>query len=255
MDLDDPSARLHALETQCAQLRQQLEEVTRSRDDFLATVSHELRSPLTGMLLQMEMLQRSVRRDAGVPAVTTERLTRLQGQMRRYARRATTLLDASRLAGGGLQLHLEPLNLSVHCEVVLQDFQPEIEHAQTTLQADIEPDVTGEWDSVAMEQILANLVSNALKYGNGRPVQVTLKSEGATARFEVKDEGVGISEADLNRVFERFERVATTRHKPGFGVGLWVVRQLVEAMQGRILVSSAPGKGTTFTVILPRATH
>lgn len=243
--------RIRELETRCARLQQENEELARSRDDFLATVSHELRSPLTGMTLQLDTILRAATRSDTVPIAIQERIGRLQSQMRRFVRRATTLLDASRLASGNLQLHPETLDLSAHLQAILQDFQTESEHARAPVQIAVQPHVVGQWDAVAVEQVITNLVSNAIKYGNEQPVRIRLTSDGAVAKLEVADRGIGISAADLARVFDRFERLTTARSKPGFGVGLWVVRQLVEAMAGQITVSSTPNEGSTFTVTLP----
>jgi signal transduction histidine kinase len=113
--------------------------------------------------------------------------------------------------------------------------------------------VRGIWDRIALEQITDNLLSNAIKYGAGQPIEITLMSDGKTASLRVQDNGIGISEADQARIFGRFERAVTRRAHGGFGIGLWVVRQLVDAMGGDIAVLSKPGSGSTFTVTLPIA--
>jgi signal transduction histidine kinase len=139
---------------------------------------------------------------------------------------------------------------------VVRDLATEAERAGCELCLSIEPGVIGMWDRVAIEQITMNLMSNAIKYGAGRPVEVTVKSTGEDATIEVRDRGAGISEVDRSRIFERFERAVVTRRlKPGFGLGLWITRQLVVAHQGEITVESQPGVGSVFTASLPRAIH
>ena len=113
--------------------------------------------------------------------------------------------------------------------------------------------VIGTWDRLALEQVTENLLSNALKFGAGKPVAVALRADGRAARLAVRDRGIGISDADRARVFGRFERAVARREHGGFGVGLWLVNQLVTAMGGTIAVEGAPGEGTTFTVMLPLA--
>jgi len=107
------------------------------------------------------------------------------------------------------------------------------------------------WDPVAAEQVAENLVSNAIKFGAGKPVTIALRSDGRTARLAVRDRGIGISAQDRARIFGRFERAVANREQGGFGVGLWLVNRLVVAMGGTVAVESAPGEGSTFTVALP----
>ena len=119
------------------------------------------------------------------------------------------------------------------------------------VESSIEGEVFGLLDQLAVEQVADNLLSNAVKYGAGEPIEVSLVRNGAEARCTVRDHGIGISEDDQARIFGAFERAVTRREQGGFGIGLWVVRQLVDTMHGQILVTSRPGQGSTFTVILP----
>jgi signal transduction histidine kinase len=112
--------------------------------------------------------------------------------------------------------------------------------------------VVGSWDRLRLEQVLTNLVTNALRYGRERPVEVRVEGTPAVARLQVCDEGIGIPEESQERIFGRFERAASGRNYGGLGLGLWLTRQLVEAMQGCVSVQSRPGEGSTFTVELPR---
>jgi signal transduction histidine kinase len=125
------------------------------------------------------------------------------------------------------------------------------ERSGCRLEPSIEGEVSGLLDQLAVEQIADNLLSNAVKYGAGEPIEVSLVRNGTKAQLTVQDHGIGISEEDRARIFGAFERAVTRREQGGFGIGLWVVRQLVDAMHGEIHVTSRPAEGSTFTVTLP----
>jgi signal transduction histidine kinase len=119
----------------------------------------------------------------------------------------------------------------------------------------LDPEARGYWDRTALEQIAGNLVSNAIKYGAGRPVEVSVQADPTTAALTVRDHGPGIAEADRERIFQRFERAVSSAERSGFGVGLWIARQLAVAHGGDIAVASVPGLGSVFTATLPRGIH
>ena len=111
--------------------------------------------------------------------------------------------------------------------------------------------LVGRWDTQRLEQVVINLLTNALKYGAGKPVHLRLAAEGERARLSVRDEGIGIAAEDQGRIFERFERAVSDRHFGGLGLGLYICRQIVDALGGTIAVRSTPGEGSTFEVVLP----
>jgi signal transduction histidine kinase len=167
-----------------------------------------------------------------------ERLTGLVGR----------LLDVSRISAGRLTLDLEAMDLAEVARDVAGRF-PEAESHQITIDAPTA--IEGRWDRLRVEQVITNLLSNAVTYGEGRPITITVRCVGARAEIVVADQGIGIAPEALSRIFERFERAASGRQYGGLGLGLWIVRQLVEAMDGSIGVESALGRGSTFTVRLP----
>jgi signal transduction histidine kinase len=112
--------------------------------------------------------------------------------------------------------------------------------------------VMGRWDRLRLEQICSNLLSNAVRYGLGNPIDITVTTQGATAVLEIRDRGLGIPADELEIIFERFERGSRSRQTGGFGVGLWVVKKLCRALGGDVEVQSKPGQGSTFTITLPR---
>jgi signal transduction histidine kinase len=236
-----------------ARLFHEAQEAIRVRDEFLSIASHELKTPLTPLQLHLHRLQRTVA-SAGGETVPTEQVARVvdvaQRQTRRLARLVNELLDISRIRLGRLELHREQMNLGeVVREVVarLAD-EPTWLAGQHTLH--VEGAVTGWWDPSRLEQVVGNLLSNAVRYGQGKPVDVTVREREGAAWLVVRDRGIGIAPEALQRIFERFERAAS-RNYGGLGLGLYITRQIVEAHGGTISVESELGVGSTFTVKLP----
>ena len=231
----------------------QLNTAVQARDAFIAVVAHELRNPMTPIRGQVELLQ-TLARNEGASHRLVERLARLQLAVESYIRRATTLLETTRLAAGHLRLSPAQLNLSALVHELVETYRPAATRAGCVLQAAVEEDITGSWDRVALEQVTENLLSNALKYGAGAPVEVSLATDNTRVRLVVRDQGPGIKDEYQQRIFAPFEQVALGgERRAGFGIGLWVVRQLVEAMDGSIEVASVAGEGSAFTVHLPRS--
>ncbi|KMO31351.1 histidine kinase [Methylobacterium variabile] len=237
-----------ALRREVAALRRALAE----RDAFLAGVAHELRNPMTPILGQVERLVGAVEREAPEGRVA-QGLVQLRWLVERYVRRATTLLDVSRAQTGQLALLAAPVTLAEVVDEVVASLSPMAAHAGSAITVAVPDDLVLSCERLALDQILDNLITNAIKYGDAGPITVAADREAAEARIRVSDTGIGIGEADQARIFERFERaVADPGTAPtGFGVGLWLVRRLAEAMGGGVAVHSRPGEGATFTVTLP----
>src|SRR5947209_923619 len=187
----------------------------------------------------------------GVPAGLVHGLELLEGLVNAYLRRATALLEAARASSGKLNLQTAEVDLSALIRQVTANLQPLAESAGCQVRITVEDGVSARCDPTAIEHILENLLSNAIRFGPGRPVEVSFASDGESGRLSVRDEGVGISDCDQALIFERFHRSRRVKPNGGFGVGLWVTRQLVRAMQGEISVSSRRGAGSAFTVKLP----
>jgi signal transduction histidine kinase len=134
---------------------------------------------------------------------------------------------------------------------VLGQYKEELDRAGCSLHLRTDAGVIGRWDRLRVDQVVSNLLSNAIKYGPGRPVEVDLQRLGKSARLVVRDHGIGISAQDQERIFQRFERAVSIQHYGGFGLGLWISRQLVDNLGGSIAVHSEPGLGSTFVVELP----
>ena len=232
-----------------------LTEAVEARDAFLAVAAHELRNPMTPIIGRIQILARAVRR----PDFQVERLVQgldeIEWLITRYLKRANVLLDVSRITSGKLALERLPVDVCEVAREVIENFSPLRRHAGSDLTLDLpgEPVVVS-GDRLAIEEILDNLVSNAVKYGADKPIllRIGVDEEQHCAVIRVSDSGSGISADDQARIFERFERaVQPGEHLHGFGVGLWIVRQLCQGMEGSVRVDSIPGRGSTFSVALP----
>jgi PAS domain S-box-containing protein len=238
-------------------LEDELRRAVQARDEFLAIASHELKTPLTSLQLQLASLQRNRARAAGgrggaIDLVRLdERIGVLDRQAKRMTRLVNDLLDVSRISGGRLELELQRLDLSALVLEVIDRFRDDMVAAQCPLHADITPGIVGNWDRMRLEQVVSNFLSNAIKYGRGRPLELSLRQEGMAAVLRVTDHGIGIAPEDYARIFERFGRAVSAQHYGGLGLGLWIVATVVEAMHGRVSVDSAVGRGSTFVAELP----
>jgi two-component system, OmpR family, sensor kinase len=232
---------------------EELEAAVRARDELLAVTAHELRNPMHALLLQISASV-SVARKSG-QAELVQRLERTRSIMDRFIKRASLLLEAARIHAQRGALNPESVDLAEVAREIVDSYLPEaLFHRVESIDVSVTGNCRGIWDRLAVEQIISNLVSNAIKYGAGAPVAVVLSRTDVPAgvRLEVIDRGIGVAPADQPRIFERFEQVLSgQRRREGFGLGLWLVRRLVEAHQGTISLASAVGKGSTFTVWLP----
>lgn len=239
------------LEERARQWRQARDEV-RDRDEFLSVASHELRTPVTALQLQLQLLHRAAARSMReLPEVLEERVEALERQTRRIALLVNEILDVSRMRLGSLELRREELDLAQLAREAAASVHDEIVRSGSRLRLDLAP-ARGLFDRERMEQVIANLLVNATKFGQGKPIALAVGADGPRALVRVSDAGIGIAVEHHDRVFERFERAVPAQHFGGLGLGLYVARQIVEAHGGEIRVESAPGKGATFIVELPR---
>ena len=251
--LHDSDDELTRLRRRVSLLERELEE----RDAFIAAAAHELRNPISPLVLHVQRLLSTTRAasdDHVSAAWLGDQLELLARRLVRFMTALNRLLDLSSMRHGQIELLPEEVDLAELAREVIAGFEREAGAAGSSLTLHASEAVSGSWDRMRLEQIVANLVSNAVRYGDGKPIQVSVSADEAVAELVVADRGVGISEADQVRIFERFERVHGP-NRSGFGVGLWVVRELSQAMGGRVRVESRPGAGATFTVTLPRATN
>jgi PAS domain S-box-containing protein len=249
----DVSDRKQA-ENERARLVKELQSAVRARDDFLSIAAHELKTPLTPLRMQAQSLLRAQRRSA--EPLGRDRLegslSVIERSVSRLEQLIDHLLDVSRITVGRLRLDLEELDLTAAMKHVLARIEGSLGQAHCPVELSAEAEVWGRWDALRIEQVMENVILNAAKYGAGQPIEIVVSGGEHGAWFEVTDHGIGMPEGELERIFDKFERLAPLSNYGGFGLGLWIVRQIVEAHGGRIDVWSQPGQGSRFTVQLPR---
>ncbi|HEX8819471.1 MAG TPA: GAF domain-containing protein [Archangium sp.] len=245
-------ARRAALAVDNARLFRRAEQAVRERDDFVAMATHELRTPLSALSLQLAALQRSV--DTGHPP-TPERLHQslvtAQRQTERLERLVNDLLDVSRISTG--QLHLEPeeVELSAMVHWLVTRFEDKLAEAGVVAEVHTAGPVVARVDRLRVEQVLMNLLSNAAKYAPGLPVELRLEREERWVALSVMDHGPGISPEAQARIFEPYQRASGKHSRHSLGLGLYVARQIARAHGGELTVASTPGQGCRFTLRLP----
>jgi signal transduction histidine kinase len=244
---DVAAARLRASEAAVA-----------ARDEFLAVAAHELRTPLTSMLLHIEAIERTLPGEAApvktmnVPPTEQKRIAAVARQARRLSGLIDSMLDVSKLTGGHLSLELAEVDVTALLRDIVQRFAPDAAAAACPLTLRLDQPIVAVLDATRLDQIMTNLIGNALKYGAGAPVEIGVEGDEQVVRLTVRDHGIGISPSDHKRIFLRFERAADERQYSGAGLGLWITNELVKALGGRVSVHSVPGAGAAFTVVLPR---
>jgi PAS domain S-box-containing protein len=233
---------------------QAVEDALHARDEFLSVASHELKTPLTTLKLQVQLRLRRITlgdREARSEASTRQILELVDRQIDRITRLVDDMLDVGRAMHGRLRLVAEQTDLTALARGVIERHSEELRGAGSVCRLDAPPLVQGSWDPGRIEQVLSNLLVNAIKYGKGRPIELVLTEGPERVRLEVRDQGQGIEAGDLARIFGRFERAAG-RAISGLGLGLFISRRIVEQHGGTIRAESTPGVGSTFVVELPR---
>ena len=253
----DPLLTIAALQQEVARLQ----EAVQARNEFISVAAHELRNPLTPLLITVQSMRRTIERQSaereaaerhpGTPDPIVTGLVRLDRVVQHYVRRCDSMLDIARLSSGTFRVEWAEADIAALVRDVVEDLTPYAERAGSRIDLQTPDTLAVISDELAVQQVLENLVSNAIKYGGEKPISVSLREEPGWVVFEVRDGGIGISAADQARIFSRFERAVSRQQKPGFGLGLWVVGRLVAAMGGTVQVSSGLDQGSTFTVRLP----
>jgi signal transduction histidine kinase len=245
--LAEELGRRAAMAIENARLYRNAEEALRARDEFLMVAAHEIRGPITSIHLAVQALMRKKLQ----PAASAHAFERIEREDRRLARFIDELLDLGRLRAGHLQFQLEEVDLAEVVQDAMARLSHEVAASGSTVTVTAERNVSGEWDRFRMGQLVTNLVSNAIKFGLGKPIEVTAARADGRARLVVRDHGIGIDPAAQERIFQPFERNVSVRHYGGLGLGLHIVSTIVRAMGGRVSVESAPGAGAAFVVELP----
>jgi signal transduction histidine kinase len=252
--LEQSRREQEALLQQLQSTQLELEQAVRMRDDFMSIVAHEVRTPLNGLILETQLRKMHLARD-NAAAFTLDKMhamvDRDERQIKSLIRLIEDMLDVSRIRTGKLSIRPNRFDLVKLVSTLLENFAQQIEAAETEVSFSAPEPVEGQWDEFRIEQVVTNLLTNALRYGGRSPVQVRVYREGNEARVEVQDHGIGISEENQKRIFQQFERVSAKTVVAGLGLGLFISEQIVAAHGGSIVVESEINEGALFRVCLP----
>lgn len=248
-----------AIAGQCAQalyrskLYDDAKKAIQARDEFLSIASHELKTPLTPLKLQLQLLSRQIKNEPHV--LTDTKLDKIMmnsdKQLNRISKLIDDLLDVSRISSGKLKLNLEEVNLQDILKDLLVQYGHQLQSNHEKVELDAEEPVFCKIDPLRIEQVIVNLLSNAVKYAPMKTIRISLLKKENVAKICVKDQGPGISHENHERIFRRFERVKATDNIGGLGLGLYISKQIIEAHNGKIYVESEPGTGSNFIIELP----
>jgi signal transduction histidine kinase len=246
IEMAEALAMRASLAIENGRLFESAQSALRAREEFLSVAAHEIRGPLTSIHLAAQKLAQ------GSAASSKHLLDLIVREDRRLGRFVEELLDLGRIQTGQLRFEMEQVNLAHVVHDVVARLAPEISASGSRISVDVDEATVGEWDRFRIEQVVNNLIANAIKFGQGKPIEVDLRQEGDDAVFSVRDHGVGIDPEMHERIFKPFERQASIRNYGGLGLGLYIVRTIVEGLGGMVSVASIPNEGAEFTVRLPR---
>ncbi|MBV7493782.1 ATP-binding protein [Pseudomonas sp. NPDC086112] len=252
--LEQSRREQEALLKQLQNTQNELEQAVRMRDDFMSIVAHEVRTPLNGLILETQLRKMHLARN-NAAAFTLDKMhamvDRDERQIKSLIRLIEDMLDVSRIRTGKLSIRPSRFDLVQLVNNLLQNFAPQVEAAESSMTLTAEQPVVGHWDEFRIEQVISNLLTNALRYGAKSPIDVRVYNQDGQAWLEIQDRGIGIGEEDQQRIFQQFERVSAKAVVAGLGLGLFISEQIVAAHGGSITVESRIGEGALFRVCLP----
>lgn len=238
-----------------ARLFNDFQSAVRLRDDFISIASHELRTPITSLNLQIEVLNDLVH-NLGIDTSETQLMKKFiqgtNGQLARLTRLVEDMLDISRISTGKLTLRQQKMDLSGFVSEILGRFSDQLKSLNIDLNYQSQNEIFALIDPERFEQVITNFMTNAIRYGNKKPIHVELEEADDKLLLKIQDFGRGIAPEDHERVFKRFERAHTAEDVSGLGLGLFINKQIIEEHGGTVRLVSEMGKGSTFIVELPR---
>lgn len=239
-------------------LASNLQLAIQSRDDFLSIASHELKTPLTSLKLQLQMTKRRIDPTMNFSSKETFNADKLLNffntsdrQINRLTELIDDLLDVSKIRAGKIEYRYEKVNVLSLVNEVVERFADQLENARCQIELKISPEIVAIWDRIRMEQVLTNLLSNAVKYAPEKPIHISVIQINNRISLIVKDHGPGISNCQKQKIFERFERATSSRNISGLGLGLFIVSEIVKSHDGNVRVESEEGHGASFIVDIP----
>lgn len=248
---------MHLLSLEQAKNLKAREEI-KSRDEFMSIASHEFKTPLSVSLLQIQTALHNIR-NVSLANFSVEDLMKMlesvEHQTNRLSKMIQDLSSMSLITTGRLKLEPEETDLGQITQEVISRLPSTFGQNNYQINLDIQKPVIGKWDKLRLEQVVINLISNAIKYGDHKPVGIKIELSGQLARLTIQDHGIGIPKESQKRIFNRFERAATSKDYQGLGIGLYISNLIVVAHGGKITVNSKNGNGSTFTVELPLTTR
>lgn len=232
----------------------QFQKEVKARDEFLSIASHELKTPLSAMLLQIQTALYNIR-NVSLANFSVEKLLKMlqstEQQSKRLAKMINDLLNVSLITTGRLELEKEEADLSLLVKEVVERFSERAEREKSPITFKGEAKVIGDWDKLRIDQAVTNLIANAIKYGDGKPIEIHVAKHDGRGKIAVTDHGIGIPADRQARIFERFERAVSNHTYKGLGVGLYITHQIVKTHHGNIALRSKPSDGSTFIIELP----
>ncbi len=236
------------------QVQGELQQAVSLRDDFMSVVSHELRSPLNTLKLEL-YVRRLALQSGEADAFSLQNLQKMfetdDRQIQRLVHLIDDFLDISRIRTGKLTVRRQRFDVSELVQGLADQLSGQLARANCKIEINAPAAVFGDWDEFRVEQIITNLLTNAIRYGAGKPIQIDVSSHSKGVEVAVRDQGIGIGAQDHERIFQQFERVASNRSASGLGLGLYIAEQIASAHDGTLRVESAVGEGANFILFLP----
>lgn len=255
-DLKETEEKIRSLLQSEYKARTEAEKAILARDEFISIASHELKSPITALKMKAQVIlkQLNKHRDKYDESVITS-LSKLDHDTDRLVVLINRLLDITRIQTGHFELNREEIMVNDLVHNLVETFAPQLEASQSELQVELKDTIKAYWDKSRIEQVITNLLTNAIKFGENKPIKLIVETTDHYARISVIDHGRGIAPEFMDKIFNRYERANVSEGIQGLGLGLYIVKQILDAHGGTIRVESEFGKGSTFIVELPLATH
>jgi PAS domain S-box-containing protein len=246
LEFAESLAQRAALSVENARLYRNAQDALRARDDFLTVAAHEIRGPITSI----HMAVGGLKAGKAPPAAMTKLLEVIERQDRSLGRFVDELLDLGKIQRGQMYFDFEEVDLREVVGNAARNLRAEFARSGSAFSVSTDGTPVGQWDKYGLEQVATNLLSNAIKFGEGKPISVRVRERQGHTTLEVQDNGIGIEPDMLDRIFKPFERAVSVRNYGGLGLGLFIVRTIVQGLGGTVTVQSKPGAGSTFTVEL-----